>query len=133
MFSTGLEFAPGTSNDCKRLVGKLFSPRDLLGAYRAAREQFGSSDIVIVTSEQDPSGFSARTRSEHLAEIRRTLGAHAERTMLRLGIAQQSAHALVRMPKEADAFWLVVTRGQQLPIEAVLFSIPYQVKSQELS
>jgi hypothetical protein len=34
MLQTGLEFAPGTTEDSKQLVGRLFQPTEILSAYR---------------------------------------------------------------------------------------------------
>ncbi len=63
----GLQFAAGTSPDCQKLVGRLFRPEQLFAAYRAGREQHLTSDIVLVTSEADPSGFEAWPRTDYVA------------------------------------------------------------------
>jgi hypothetical protein len=52
MLKTGLEFAPGTKEDCKRLVRKLGPPAVLLNAYRNARAEYGTGDIVLVAAHE---------------------------------------------------------------------------------
>lgn len=129
MLKTGLEFASGTTEDSKRLVARLFSPGDILGAYRAARQQFKTGDLVLEVSEQDPSGFKATPRAEYLKHLRHILGAHAPKIMSTLGIANRSAHGVVQLPFESDAMWLIVLRGSDLPCMCVIFAVPYSVAS----
>jgi hypothetical protein len=53
LFPATYEFAPGTTDDCKKLVTQLFrEPGAVLGAYRAARKQFQTGDIVLVVNGQ---------------------------------------------------------------------------------
>jgi hypothetical protein len=126
MFGTGLEFAPGTTEDCERLVVRLFQdPKVVLGAYRAARQQFRTGDIVLVTAEDDPSGFKASPRADYVATLRRGLGSGGAKLLEVLGVANQSAHQIVSLPRESDAFWLIVNRKQAIPIMVVLFAAPY--------
>lgn len=126
MLQTGLEFAPGTTDDCKKLIAKLFKPEEILGAYRQARSTFKMGDLVLVGSESDPSGFNIEPRTAYLKRLRQVLGVHAPRTMLALGIANKSAHAVVQLPFESDAMWLVITRGREMPVMCVLFTSPYE-------
>ena len=129
MLKVGLEFAPGTSDDCKRLVGSLFGPDELLGAYREARGTFSTGDIVLVTSEQDPSGFNAMTRIEYVKHVRAGLGAtNAAKMLPVLTIANKSAHKVVRLPFDEEAFWLVINRRGAVPVMAVLFTTPYETE-----
>lgn len=128
MLNNGLEFAKGTTKDCQRLVQRLFDPADLLGAYKMARIQFKSGDLVLVVSEEDPSGFDARPRMEHIAKIRASMSPrNAAKMMPVLAIAHKSAHQIVSLPFESNAFWLVITRREALPIECVLYVTPYEV------
>lgn len=125
----GLEFAPGTTEECKRLVARLFTPTDLFSAYRIGRTAFKTSDLVLVASDRDLSGLEAQPRVSYLSDLRMALGHHAPKTLPALGIAQQSAHAVVKLPFESDAMWLVVSRGQEMPIMCVIFATPYEVAS----
>jgi hypothetical protein len=129
MFQTGsqigLEFAPRTSDECKRLVGRLFHPTDLLGAYRDARAHFGTGDLVLVTSEQDPSGFEPWVRPQYATKVagltRGKLPSFFE------GLAGASAHSIVSLPRESEAFWLVITRRQTIPVMVVIYATPFKV------
>lgn len=127
MLQTGLEFAPGTTDDCKKMVARLFQPNDILGSYRHARGKFRTGDLVMVGSESDPSGFNVEPRTAYIKRLRQALGSHAPRTMLSLGVANQSAHSVVKLPFEADAMWLIITRGKEMPIMCVLFTTPYEM------
>jgi hypothetical protein len=126
MLGTGLEFAPGTTDDCKKLVARLFKPSEILGAYRYARASLKTGDLVMVGSESDPAGFNVEPRTEYLKRLRQVLGAKAPRTMLALGIAHKSAHGVAQLPFESDAMWLIITRGKEMPIMCVLFTTPYE-------
>lgn len=128
MLKTGLEFAPGTTDDCKRLVGRMFTPTDILGSYRQARAQFRHGDVVLVAAEWDGSGFQAMPRLEYVKQIRESLGANAAKMMPVLTIAHKSAHAVLMMPFETDAMWLVINRKGMVPVMAVLYATPYEVE-----
>lgn len=123
----GLEFAPGTTEDCKKKVVSLFKPSEILGAYKQARALFKTGDLVLVGSETDPSGFNVEPRHEYLKRLRQVLGENAPKAMQVLGLAHTSAHAVVKMPKDSDAMWLVITRGRDMPLMVVLFTTPYQI------
>lgn len=121
-----MEFAPGTTEDCQRLVTRLFQePGAVLGAYREARRQFRTGDIVLVTAENDPSGFEAMPRGHYVAKLRGGLGRGGEKLLANLGIASQSAQKVASLPAESHAFWLVVNRREALPVMVVLFAAPY--------
>lgn len=123
----GLEFANGTTDDCKRLVGQLFTPGQLLGAYRTAREKLKTGDVALVTAEHDPSGLELHPRLEYIKQLRAGMGSNAAKLMPALTIAHKSAHQIVSLPWESEAFWLVILRHQQIPIMAVLYVTPYEV------
>ncbi len=126
MLATALEFAPGTTDDCKRLVTRLFQdPSVVLGAYRTAREKFRTGDVVLVTEESNPSGFETTPRNHYVERLRRGLGRDGGKLLAVLGIAHQSAHKVASLPWESDAFWLVINRKDALPVMVVLFSAPY--------
>ena len=126
MLKTGLEFAAGTTNDCKELVQRLFEPQEILGAYRDARRHFNTGDLVLVASESDPSGFEATPRIQYIKNLRAILGHLAPRALAAAAITERSAHGIVQLPFENDAMWLVVIRHQQLPIMVVIYASPYQ-------
>jgi hypothetical protein len=126
MLQVSLEFAPGTTDDCKRLVEKLFQPGEILGAYRQARGLFKTSDLVLAVSEKDPSGFRVEPRMVYLETLRRALGLHAPKMMNALVIAQRTAHAVVKLPFESEAMWLIVSRGKELPVMCVIYSLAFE-------
>ena len=70
MLAAGLEFAPGTTDECRKLVLGLAEPGAILGAYRQARMQFMTGDLVLSISAQDPSGFQAERRAAYLKRVR---------------------------------------------------------------
>ena len=126
MLGTALEFAPGTTDDCKRLVTQLFQePGAVLGAYRKARRQFQSGDLVLVAAQHDGSGFEAMSRMHYVERLRRGLGQDGAKLLASLGIAHQSAHKVASLPWESDAFWLIINRRDALPIMVVLFAAQY--------
>jgi hypothetical protein len=126
MLRTGLEFARGTTEDCKRLVMGLFQQaEDVLGAYRVACAQFHTRDIVLVSAEWDASGLEAMPRARYVERLRRGLPTNGAKLLALLGIAHRSAHQVATLPTESDAFWLVVNRRGALPVMAVLLATPY--------
>jgi len=127
MLKTGLEFAPGTTDECKRLIGRLFTPTELFGAYRTGRNTFKTSDLVLVAAENDLSGIEVQPRTAYVKKLREGMGAKAPVMLKALTLAQKSAHAVVQVPPDSDAMWLVVARGQQLPLMVVIFTTPYEV------
>lgn len=126
MLKTGLEFANGTTEDCQKLVVSMFKPSELLGWYKDARRLYKSSDVVLVTDATDPSGVKAWPRAKYIEQLRVSMGRNAERLMPSLTMSTKSAHQIVRMPGDSDAFWLVIARGNQIPIMCVLFANPYE-------
>lgn len=132
MLKTGLEFAQGTTDECKKLIARLFKAEEILGAYRHAKTQLGTEDIVLAVSEQDPSGFNAMTRREWVKRLKQVMGSKGASTLRALTIASKSAHSVARLPIESgmDALWLVVSRGREaVPTMAVLYSVPYATES----
>ncbi len=126
----GLEFAHGTTPDCKRLVGKLFQPGELLGAYILGRQQHLTSDLVLVTSEADPSGFEAWPRADYVAKILGGMDARSAATMRKSWtMAHRSAHEIAQLPREENAWWLVIARREALPPMAVMFASRHEVET----
>lgn len=127
--ATGLEFAPGTSNESKKIVGNLFTPTELFSAYRAARTRFGTGDLVLTVSEQDPSGFEATTRSQYIRNAKALLDGKPMPVLMR-GLVDKSAQGIVNMPSSSDAMWLLVVRGPQaVPIMCVIYAIEYEAEN----
>lgn len=125
MLQTGLDFAPGTTDECKRLIGRLFSPTDIFAAYREGRAAFSTGDLVLLASEHDPSGFKVQPRVAYLKDLKDALGHNAAKTLPVLTISQKTAHAVMRLPGDSDAMWLVIARGKDMPVMCVLYATPY--------
>lgn len=125
MINQGLEFAPGTTDECKKLVMGLVDPGAIFAAYRQGRLQFSTSDLVMTISQQDPSGFQIEPRT---AYVKRLLDTNSKRIpLLMRGLAEKSAHKVSKLPPEGDSLWLIVARGaQSVPIMCVLFAVPYE-------
>lgn len=125
MINQGLEFAPGTTDECKKLVVGLMEPAQILSAYRHARSQFSTGDLVLSISQQDPSGFQAEPRT---AYIKRLQDANSKQIpLLMRGLAAKSAHNIAKLPGEGEALWLIIARGPQaVPIMCVIFAVPYE-------
>lgn len=123
MHQTGLEFAPGTTEECQRLVAQLFQPGEILAAYKQARTTFRTGDLVLSVSEQDPSGFEAEPRIAYTKRLQKI-------PLLMRGLADRSAHSVVKLPFEADAMWLIVVRGpQEVPVMCVIYAAPYETSA----
>lgn len=127
MIKTGLEFAPGTTEDCKKLVGQLFTPSEILSSYRTARHIFKTGDIVLVSAQFDPSGFNAMPRRQYVKTIHRGMEMKGATMLSSLVIAHKSAHQVAQLPSGSDAMWLVIARKSQVPIMAVIYATPYDV------
>lgn len=122
MLKTGLEFARGTTDDCKRLAQRLFKPEELLGAYRAARQSFKTGDLVLTIAAHDPRGFEAEPRSTYTKRLRQ----HMRPGIAMPTIMDRSAHGVVQLPFESDAMWLVIVRPGDMPIMCVIYATPYE-------
>lgn len=128
MIATGLEFAPGTTEECKKLVVGLAQPSQILSAYRQSRSQLSTGDIVMMISTQDPSGFQAETRSAYVKRIRDTQ--QGKLPLLMRALADKSAHGIAQLPAESEAFWLIVARGPKtVPVMCVMFALPYETSA----
>jgi len=125
MLNQGLEFAPGTTDECKKLVMGLMEPGQIFSAYRHASAQFSTGDLVLSISQQDPSGFQAEPRT---AYVKRARDANNKQVpLLMRGLAEKSAHSISKLPAEGDALWLIIVRGPQaVPVMCVLFAVPYE-------
>ena len=125
MFKTGLEFAPNTSDECKRLVGRLHTPASILGAYRAAKERFGTSDIVLAVSDQ-VGHIEYMTRMTYCEHLKRLFGDKASGFTL----WSVSAQSFMKLPQESEAMWFIVdVKGADLPSMCVIYATPYEIES----
>ena len=128
MLKTGLEFAPGTTEECKRLVGKI-PPASILMAYRTARENHKSTDIVLVMMPDESEDIHGGPRLEYAKHLTRVFGARAAA----FGVYDKSAHSVMKLPGDSEAMWLVIDiRGADLPIMCVIYATPYKEESASL-
>ena len=130
MRKIGLEFAPGTTEHCKRLIAKLFTPTDIFDAYRMGRHKFQSGDLVLIAAEHDRSGFEVKPRIEYLKELRAALGAKAPLVLPKITMSNKTAHNVMRLPFDSDAMWIVVIRGQDIPVMCVVYATPFFTEDQ---
>ena len=122
MLQTGLEFAPGTTDDSKKLIHKLLSPESIMSAYRSARGECGTSDIVLHFSDQDPI-IRGGTRLEFCKHLQERFGKAASGFRM----WRHSAHAVMKMPSDSEALWLVVeSKGLDVPVMCVIYATPYE-------
>lgn len=120
----GLEFAPGTTDDCKRAAARLFDAAEVLGAYRTACRLCRTRDLVLETCEWEPAGFKPRPRREYVENLR-TRFRFAGKVLPVLTLTDRSAQQVASLPREAEAFWLVINREGALALMMVLFAAPY--------
>jgi hypothetical protein len=121
---TGLEFMPGTTDDSKKVVLRMFRPGDLLNAYRTAKKAFNSGDVVLAASDQAP-GIQYAKRIEYVTKhLRRIFGKRAAEFRM----WADSAQSVMKLPAESEAFWLIVELQKlDMPIMCVIYAVPYQV------
>lgn len=123
MLRTGLEFATGTTDASKRVIGRMFQPGDLLEAYRQARVKFNTGDIVLAASDQGPE-IQYMTRIEYAKHLKQVFGPRASEFKM----WAHSAQSVVSMPADSSAFWLVIDlQGADMPIMCVIFAVPFDV------
>lgn len=119
MLATALEFAPGTAEDCKKVILGLFDPRFLLASYRKGREAYKTGDLVIVCPDSSrPDDLFIGPRTDMRDHLRRKF---------KFRMPFESAHKIVQLPADSDAFWIVAPIPKfQMPIMCVLFALPYE-------
>jgi hypothetical protein len=122
MLAHALEFAPGTVEDCKKVVLGLFEPKALLAAYRRARTEHKTHDIVIVCP--DPAHPHALYAGPRVA-----MAAHL-REKFKFQLPLTPAHKIVQMPAEDNAFWVFVPIPKfDMPVMCVVYAVPYSQES----
>jgi hypothetical protein len=86
-------------------IANTIPPYDLLKAYRDASRAFGTRDVVLIVAEDDADGFIAKPRSVYIDEAFRRWNP-SMRAMH--PVTKESAHQKMKLPEDADAFWLAV-------------------------
>lgn len=118
MIAFDLEFGPNTAEAHKKIIYGLFAPRELLSAYRTARSEHKSPDLVLVCLNMNPSELYAGPRvsmSSHLTQN------------LKFPAPLMSAHSYLKLPKDEEAFWLFVpVPGSDIPIMVAMFALKYE-------
>lgn len=118
MIAYDLEFGPNTAEAHKKLIYGMFAPRQLLSAYRTARREHNTADLVLVVLNMDPSDMFAGPRSsmsEHLTK------------KLKFPAPLMSAQRMVKLPVDHDAFWLIVPIPNcDIPAMVVMYAIEYE-------
>lgn len=115
-----LDFAPGTTDASKRVVQQL-SPNDLFDAYRLGRHTYSTGDLVLVVSARDPESVDAWPRVKY---VEQALRRNNRAQLATVTLAHKSAHKIMLLPAESDAFWLVVETEQlPMPIMCVLHAV----------
>lgn len=127
-FGKGLQFAQGVSREVQIAIARMFpepqGPKDLLGAYRQAQASYGTNDIVLVVAAHDPELITSFPRAEYVRAALKGEARQKER------VARESAHQIVRIPAEGDAFWLVIEdRKLPIPVMSVLYTVPYKTEA----
>jgi hypothetical protein len=117
MIAYDLEFGPNTAEAHKKMIYGLFGPQQLLSAYRTARREHGTADLVLVCPNMDPNEIFAGTR--------RAMSKYLQQE-LKFPAPLMSAHSMVRLPKDSDAFWLVIPIRGDIPVMVVMFPSAYE-------
>lgn len=125
MIRTGLDFAPGTTDACKHAVQGLYKPDQIFAAYNEAKIAHRSTDLVLVATE---SGLHGGTRADYAAHLHQIFGRRASE----FGIANKSAHSVVKLPPDSDAVWFVIiVDGMDLPLMCVIYAVRYEMAAGE--
>jgi hypothetical protein len=123
MLRTGLDFAPGTSDDSKKLFASL-PPEAILSAYRTAKAEFNTSDIVLWMSDQSPD-INGGTRVAYAKHLQSLYGRRAAEFRM----WAHSAQSVMKLPSDSEAFWCVVdVRSADLPVMVVLYATQFEVE-----
>lgn len=104
MQATELIFAPGASDHVKKAAQSL-PAYDLLKAYRDARTQFNTNDIVLAVVVGDPETFIAMPRAAYVDQAFRRWN---EKQKQMHPLAKDKAHGSLKVPFDTPAWWLVL-------------------------
>lgn len=122
MLTTSLEFAPGTG-DVARKLAEALPPDTMMAAYRMAKQSLKTTDIVLVIGDREPVGFQGMTRADY---IKLALGRNGPKQLRALPIANATAHQIMKLPVESNAFWLVIQHSVEGPVACVIGAIEYE-------
>lgn len=123
MLKTGLTFAHGTPEATRLMVGKVCPPQAIMDAYRNARALYGTTDIVLYHSDQDPGIFGGTRKDFCVSHLQRLFGRRASE----LKIWKHSAQKELMLPGDSDAMWLIIEgRNLDVPITCALYAMPYE-------
>lgn len=123
MIRTGLEWAPGTTEESKLAIARLFKPDEILNAYRDARRQHKTGDLVLVATDQSPDILGG-PRTEYLKHLRHLYGDRAREFKM----WNSPAHGVVKLPFESNAWWFVLhVSDAPIQIMAVIYESPFEV------
>jgi hypothetical protein len=120
----GLDFAPGTTADSMKLVQGL-SASTMFDAYRMGRQAYNQSDLVVVVSDLDHENFLVYPRAIYLKLA--CIEPSPTRSMEHK-ISCESAHEVMHLPTDSDAFWLAfeVTQIRSTVICAIRAARQYE-------
>jgi len=118
MIAYDLEFGPNTAETYKKKIYGLFAPRQLLSAYRTARREHGTADLVLVCLDLDPTNLFAGPRA--------SMSDHLQR-QFKFPAPLMSAQSMVKLPRDHEAFWLIIPMpGCDIPAMVVMYAIEYE-------
>lgn len=118
MIAFDLEFGPNTDEAHKKLIYGLFAPRQLLSAYHTAQREHNTHDLVLVCPNMRP--------DEIYAGPRPSMSAHLQQT-LKFPVPLMAAHAMAKLPRDSDAFWLIIpVTGCDIPAMVVMHALVYE-------
>lgn len=118
MHQTNIDFAPGTPQEYQKIVQLLGPPSNLYTAYRIARAEYKTGDVVLVVGVQEPEVVDKFPRDEY---VKRALSKLTPAQRKVCTIVHKSAHQIMKLPFESDAFWLVVEIDRTVaPITCVM-------------
>lgn len=118
MLAFDLEFGPNTAEAHKKVVYGLFAARQLRTAYRIARREHNTADLVLVCPNLDPNEIFAGSRS--------SMSVHLQE-QFKFPVPLMSAHSMVKLPVDHDAFWLIIPLPKcEIPLMVVLYALAYE-------
>jgi len=133
-----LHFASGTTEACQTLV-KQIPPDRLFDAYCQGRHELRTSDLVIAVAPEDmeKAGIRYLPRAEYIRDALRRCSDEQRARLTRggafSGIANLTAHRVMKLPIESDVFWLVVEGGPlPMPVMCVVHAIKLAADGDEL-
>lgn len=115
MLAYDLEFGPNTAEAHKKVIYGLCAPRQLLSAYREGCRSYKSTDLALMV-DIDSGHIYAAKRTEMSARLQQ----------MKFPAPLMSAHSRVQMPRDQEAFWLIVPLKGEIPIMVVMYALAYE-------